>query len=181
MFDFITSDWHLFHNDIIEYCDRPFTSLKQMHSVLINKHNNVVDQKDHVWVLGDVTLKSPEHAGRVKKEVDKFNGVKHLVLGNHDRWRAHTYLHAGFTTVHSAMWLEINGIMIYMVHDPAEHAVIQHDTNAYMLCGHIHQLFSDLLPEKRIINVGVDVWNYTPVSANTIMGIIDNDINKNAQ
>jgi calcineurin-like phosphoesterase family protein len=169
VYDFFTADWHLFHGRIIEYCDRKPSSLKQMHQTLQGNHNAVVEPKDHVWVLGDVSLKGPENAGQVRKEVNKFNGIKHLVLGNHDDWRARTYLSAGFTTVHSAMWFQHEGYTIYMMHDPAEYTVIQHDPKAIMLCGHIHNLFKDLLPERRIINVGVDVWGLTPVTLNTIM------------
>lgn len=140
-----------------------------MHQTLQGNHNAVVKPTDHVWVLGDVSLKGPENAGQVRKEVNKFNGIKHLVLGNHDDWRARTYLHAGFTTVHSAMWFNKEDITLYMMHDPAEYTIIQHDPNAFMLCGHIHQLFTDLLPDRRIINVGVDVRDLSPVSLETIM------------
>ena len=174
MFDFVTADWHLFHGAIIDYCKRPFSSLKQMHGTMIAHHNAVVGPKDHVWVIGDVTLKGPEHAGQVKREVEKFNGIKHLVLGNHEDWRAKTYLYAGFTTVHTAMWFKHDGYTIYMMHDPAEYTVIQNEPDAYMLCGHVHNLFKDLLPERRIINVGVDVWDMKPVSIGTIMEVIGN-------
>jgi calcineurin-like phosphoesterase family protein len=174
MFDFFTADWHLFHGNIIDYCSRPFTSLKQMHGFMIAAHNAIVGPEDHVWILGDVTLKGPENCGQVRKEVNKFNGIKHLVLGNHDDWRARTYLQAGFTTVHSAMWFPHEGRTFYMMHDPAEYNVIQNDPNAMLLCGHIHNLFDNLLPDKRIINVGVDAWKMKPVSIEQIMEVIAN-------
>lgn len=174
MFDFFTSDWHLFHGNIINYCSRPFSSLKQMHGTLITNHNAVVSPTDHVWVIGDVTLRSPQYVGQIRKEVDKFNGIKHLVLGNHDDWRARTYLHAGFTTVHSAFWFQHEGYTFYMMHDPAEYTVIQNDPSSMMLCGHIHNLFDNLLPDKRIINVGVDVWDMKPTSMTQIMEVIAN-------
>ena len=172
MYDFFTSYWHLFHGNIIHYCDRPFTSLKQMHGTLRARYNAVVSETDHVWVLGDVSLLGPERVGQVRKEVTKFNGIKHLVIGNHDEWKVRNYLQAGFTTVHSAFWFQHKDYTFYLMHDPAEYNVIQHQENAYMLCGHIHNLFTNLLPEKRLINVGVDVWDMKPVSMSQIMETI---------
>jgi len=181
MYDFFTADWHLFHGNIIDYCGRPFSTLKQMHGSLQAYHNSIVKPTDHVWVLGDVSLKGPENSGQVRKEVNKFNGIKHLVLGNHDDWRARTYLSAGFTTVHSAFWFQYEGYMFYLMHDPAEYTVIQNDPNAYLLCGHVHNLFDDLLPEKRVINVGVDVWKYHPAQMETILSRIKATLESNTE
>ena len=169
---FFTADWHLFHGRIIDYCNRPYTSVKDMHQHFVTNHNQLVNENDEVWVLGDVCMMSPEFVGRVRKQVEKFNGEKHLVFGNHDEWKARTYLHAGFLTLHSAFWFEHEGYTFYMRHDPAEYAVIQNDPKAIMLCGHIHQLFQHLLPAKRVINVGVDAWDLKPVSFDDILSLL---------
>jgi calcineurin-like phosphoesterase family protein len=172
MFDFFSADWHLFHNAIIEHTERPWKSPNQMNQQLVYEHNQIVSPADDFWLIGDVCLMSPEYVGRIRKEVEKFNGRKHLVLGNHDDWKAQNYLNAGFTTVHTAMWFEREGFHFYMMHDPSEYAVIEKDPKAILLCGHIHRLFKHLLPAKRVINVGVDVWNYRPVPFNSIMNLL---------
>lgn len=169
---FFTADWHLFHHNIIKYCNRPFKDIIQMQQRMVYKHNQVVEPKDTVWHLGDVSLLSSEFTGRIRKWVNKFNGTKHLVLGNHDKWRATIYENVGFSTIHTVMWFERDGIKFYLAHDPATYTTIQNDPNTVLLCGHIHQLFQHLLPEKRIINVGVDVWNFEPVSYNTILDLL---------
>lgn len=174
MFDFFVSDWHLFHGAIIKYCNRPYKSVEKMHRDLIARNNAVVSPTDHLWVLGDVSLRGPGFVGQVKNVVEKFNGIKHLVLGNHDDWRMRNYLSAGFLTVHSAMWFHHQDLTFYMMHDPAEYTAIQNDSKAFQLCGHIHQLFDNLLPEKRIINVGVDVNDMFPTSLSRIMEVIKN-------
>lgn len=173
MSEFFTADWHLFHNNIIEYCNRPFKGVKDMHQHMLKKHNAQVEPEDTVWHLGDVSMLASEFVGKVRKSVDKFNGIKHLVLGNHDRWRATLYEDAGFLTVHTVMWFERDGFKFYLAHDPAIYTAIQNEKNSVLLCGHIHQLFQHLLPEKRVINVGVDVWNFEPVSYETILSLLN--------
>jgi calcineurin-like phosphoesterase family protein len=168
---YFTADWHLFHGNIIEYCNRPYKNINHMHQIMQSEHNCVVTPQDEVWHLGDVTMLSSEYARKVAKEISKFNGIKHLVLGNHDEWRASSYENAGFWTVHTAMWFEHEGFTFYMMHDPAKYTVIENNPKAIMLCGHIHKLFKHLLPEKRIINVGVDVWD-TPVSLEQICDLL---------
>ena len=169
---FFTADWHLYHQNIIEYTNRPWKDTNQMHQQLIYNNNQLVSPEDELWFLGDVCLMSPEFVGKVRKVVEKFNGVKHIVLGNHDEWKAQHYIAAGFNTAHTAMWLEHDGKKFYMMHDPATYTVIQNEPNSFLLCGHIHNLFKHLLPDKRVINVGVDVWEYSPVSIDQIVKLI---------
>ena len=172
MEEFFTADWHLFHKNTIGYCNRPIKSIIQMQQRMIYEHNQVVGEDDVVWNLGDVTMLSAEYTGKVGKEVNKFNGTKHLVLGNHDSWKPTSYENAGFSTIHTATWFERDGLTFYLVHDPAKYTTIQNDPKSILLCGHIHQLFQHLLPDKRVINVGVDVWNFKPISYNIILDLL---------
>lgn len=47
---------------------------------IIEKWNKVINKKDLVWILGDITMESKEHYYRL----DTLNGRKKVVLGNHD-------------------------------------------------------------------------------------------------
>jgi len=49
----LTSDWHLGHENIIKYCDRPFNSAAEMNSVLLSNALEVVAPSDTLYVLGD--------------------------------------------------------------------------------------------------------------------------------
>lgn len=51
-----TSDLHLNHSKIIEYCNRPFSNIEEMNEMLINNWNSVVKPKDIVFCLGDIAL-----------------------------------------------------------------------------------------------------------------------------
>lgn len=77
---FFVSDTHFFHKNIIDFCNRPFSSVEEMNEAIINNWNNVVSPNDYVFHLGDFCFGgSPAW----DKCLDSLNGRKFLVLGNH--------------------------------------------------------------------------------------------------
>lgn len=50
---------------------------------LISQYNSVVNKKDLVYILGDVTMNSPEYY----YQLDRLNGRKIVILGNHDNYK----------------------------------------------------------------------------------------------
>jgi calcineurin-like phosphoesterase family protein len=77
-----TGDWHLGHQRICELSNRPFASVDEMNEQLIERHNALVKSNDRVWILGDVCMGQIDDTLAL---VSRFNGVKYLVAGNHDR------------------------------------------------------------------------------------------------
>lgn len=51
--DYFTSDEHFDHVKIIEYCNRPFSSVYEMNNFMIEQWNNIVNDRDTVYVLDD--------------------------------------------------------------------------------------------------------------------------------
>lgn len=82
MTTFFTSDLHFFHNNIIQFCNRPFDSVEDMNWKLIKNWNDVVQWNDHVWVLGDFSFGTVAETENI---LIQLNGIKHLIIGNHDR------------------------------------------------------------------------------------------------
>lgn len=80
------SDCHFGHKNIIEYCNRPFSSVYEMDNTLIQYWNDEVKPQDDIYHLGDFSF-SPR-----TKEGDKsilnllllLHGNKHFIIGNHD-------------------------------------------------------------------------------------------------
>jgi calcineurin-like phosphoesterase family protein len=73
------ADLHLSHENMARR--RGFNSIIEHDEHIISEWNKVVDKRDVTYILGDVTMekKTPYYL------LDLLNGVKHVVLGNHDR------------------------------------------------------------------------------------------------
>jgi len=94
---FVVADTHFGHAKIIEYERRPFRTVEQMDAALVARWNEVVNDDDVVWHLGDVSVCGAE---RTRELVRALRGRKHLVLGNHDVSRTVTFWKkAGFLEV----------------------------------------------------------------------------------
>lgn len=78
-----TSDSHFDHANIIKYSGRPFKDVEEMNEAMIERWNAVVSPSDHLWHLGDLTMH--RQIGQIKYRIlDRLNGHKRLILGNHD-------------------------------------------------------------------------------------------------
>jgi calcineurin-like phosphoesterase family protein len=70
-----TADQHFGHNNIIRLSKRPFENIEDMNDVLIYNWNELVGEKDEIWVLGDFAFKHfVEFDGYLK-------GNKHYIKG----------------------------------------------------------------------------------------------------
>jgi calcineurin-like phosphoesterase family protein len=183
-----TSDLHFNHANIIQYSKRPFKSVDEMNEELINRYNFVVNPNDQVYLLGDLSM----NLERAKPYLRRLNGKKNLILGNHDeahpvhhkgkkdpkRW-IQEYLDLGFETVELEAVMTIAGLPCKLAHMPyaEDHSdgiprYLKHrpvDDGGWLLHGHVHDLWKI---RSKQINVGVDVWDYGPVSIETIQGIL---------
>lgn len=181
---FFTSDLHLGHKNVIALCERPFHSLEDMHSILIANWNRVVKKDDLVWVLGDFSFSS---STVTKQYLSELQGRKILVQGNHDKGGPLAYLAAGFELVLQRATIKLSGRTVHLSHYPykltpeeqqdadskgykvryAERRM--QDESEWLLHGHVH---SQWKTKRRMINVGVDVWNFTPVCSSIIESLI---------
>lgn len=155
---YFTADTHYGHENILKYATRPFENVNQMDKVLIRNHNEVVTKEDVVYFLGDFSLKSARYLDYYESILNKLNGRKVLILGNHDELSPFQYIKVGFESVHTS--LELSGLIL--IHDPA---IASMDKTKEFLCGHVHGLFTKC---GNAFNVGVDVWGYRPITLEQI-------------
>ncbi|MDB2253066.1 metallophosphoesterase [Halorubrum ezzemoulense] len=80
--DYLISDLHLNHDNIIDYCDRPFGSVEEMNETLVEHWNDSIDPGDEVLYGGDLTIRSS--AAALLDWLDELNGEIVFLLGNHD-------------------------------------------------------------------------------------------------
>ena len=157
-----TADTHFGHNNIIKYSERPFKSLKIMNDTLIRNWNNRVDKDDLVVFLGDFCFKELADIN-FKTYLNHLNGHVCFIRGNHDNNNSLN------TPIHSAI-INIGKTEAYCVHDPVEYS----SSYPINLVGHVHQYWKlKKIYHSYIINVGVDVWKYSPVDINEILAVIE--------
>lgn len=148
---FYTSDNHFNHKNIIGYCARPYANVDEMHEDMIRRWNAVVGADDVVYHLGDFGFGSFES---LRGFVQRLNGQKIIVKGNHDKGIPRL-LEMGFQAACNSMEREDGGVRWLLIHNP--YGV----TAKNVLCGHVHEKWER---KGNVINVGVDVRNFTPVT-----------------
>lgn len=156
-----TSDTHFKHNNIIEYCKRPFKDTNHMNEAMIRNWNERVKPNDQVFFLGDFCLGNPNEL------LERLSGNKVFIQGNHDYGKS---LNPRIKNI----VVEVGRKEAYLVHNPLD-ANPEAEIN---LVGHVHEKWKvkRLSPESVMINVGVDVWNYRPISTQEILKEYDNFI-----
>jgi calcineurin-like phosphoesterase family protein len=163
---YFTADQHFGHHNIIKYENRPFKDTKEMDETMILKWNKVVHRNDTVYILGDVTFSKKE--SDVAAIMEQLKGKKVLIKGNHDYFANKAWTAKYFD--HVTDYLEINckGMKFCLMHYPMATWNKKHH-GAIHLHGHIH---SNELPFEiggKILNVGVDLFDYRPVSIDEVI------------
>lgn len=161
--DWFSSDYHFFHNKIITYTNRPFKDEKEMRETIIRRNNELVSKDDNLYIIGDLALLNQAKIYKLKPVLDKMNGNKHLILGNHDESNPFNYEKLGISTVHTALFYNED---IILRHDPAAANVAP---DKLWIVGHVHILFRYLTTPVKCFNVGVDVNNFYPVKLDEIL------------
>jgi calcineurin-like phosphoesterase family protein len=164
---FFTSDTHFFHANVIGFCARPFNSVEEMNTALINNWNNTVGRDDHIWFLGDFSFGPPDPTHAVLRNL---NGIKHLIQGNHDRHGRPSKLFQGenwkeyFVDKHDYYRLKVDNQKFVLCHFP----FASWERGYINLHGHLHTTPTDGTKNKyKQWDVGVDNNDYYPISVQT--------------
>ena len=112
---YFISDLHFGHENVIKFDNRPFRDLEHMHRVLINNWNSIVRPKDVIYVIGDIGLCKGEILYNIIKQL---NGMKILIMGNHDKNSPTFYLRAGFSSVQYSASIMVAKEIVTMNHYP---------------------------------------------------------------
>ena len=90
---FLTSDTHFGHANICKFHNfdgtktRPWGSVEEMDEEMVKRWNETVGPKDKVYHLGDVVINRKSLA-----ILDRLNGDKVLIKGNHDIFKLSDYV-----------------------------------------------------------------------------------------
>lgn len=157
--NFYISDLHLFHDNILNLCDRPFENIQDMHDTIAKNWKKAVSPGDTVFILGDVGL---YHEKEIRKWLDDLPGKKILIKGNHDVYQTKSKTFCGaFTKITSYLEVKDQGRIVALFHYPIEewNGFFR---NRYHLHGHVHNKEETLKLLDRRFNVSVDVIGYCP-------------------
>ena len=156
-----TADTHFGHDAIREYCARPFATVEAMDTALVTIWNSVVQPGDIVWHLGDFALGRKVDERWLQRLFRRLHGQKSLVIGNHDGPATKAL---PWQSQHQIAECAVNGQRIVMCHYPLRTwAGSVH--GAIHLHGHEH---GRAPPWPGACDVGVDAWQFAPVSLDRI-------------
>ena len=172
---FVTSDLHFGHKNIMKFCPQTRARFKDdvdyMNNAMVLEWNAKVQPEDTVYILGDVAFMSGSDAGRM---VNRLNGTKILVEGNHDRKTLMDETFRGaFAEIHKYLDIVYDGHKIVMFHYPIAEWDQMH-RGALHFHGHLHGGVSGL--EKfRAFDVGMDSTGEIVVSMEYAINRIKNN------
>ena len=184
-----TSDLHFGHRNMVNWRNNRgcnFADADEMNEFIIERYNSVVKPEDTVYLLGDLVM------GTIADNLpllERLNGTKFSTIGNHDRpfdCKPHRYQEwidkyqeQGVKFVSDFMWCDSFG-SFSVSHFPfsGDHTDKVRfldrrpvDKGQWLVHGHVHEAWQ---VNGRQINVGVDVWDFEPVSLEQIQYIMAN-------
>jgi len=174
---YFTADMHFDHINSIKHSNRPFESVEEMNETIIARFNSKVRSRDSLYILGDAVWGSGARANEILK---RLNGKKYFIRGNHDRFLNDKEFDLSiFEWVKDLERVGHQKMKFVLCHYPLLEwqGYYRGSLHCY---GHVHgSYFAD--DEKyqgpkrlaalgpRAFNVGVDVNDFMPVSADDLI------------
>lgn len=179
------ADTHFGHGNILRFDNRPFSTVDEMESELVNRWAMAVEPKDTVYILGDFCWGKEDEWLRI---LSQLKGNKVLIRGNHDLKNMSSRLRNHFQDVKDYKEITDEGRHVILSHYPMLLYKGSYNPDCYMLCGHVHvtrenvflEEWTDILRQSRkqnsdscgnIINTGCMMpWmDYTPRTLDEII------------
>ena len=139
---------------------RVFDDVEHMNETMVENWNKTVTQNDKVYHLGDVGFKS---FSALKSIMDRLNGKKILIKGNHDNLKLSQYAQM-FSDVRA--YHVLDGMVL-------SHIPIHPDSlNRWKanIHGHLH---NNILEDNRYFNVSVERIDYAPIDFERIRSLFN--------
>ena len=158
------SDYHFGH-EICATKFRGFSSVDEMNEHIIKEHNKIVHKKDLTYILGDITMENSKYYHLL----DRMNGRKKVILGNHDMLKDVPELLKYVDGV--AAMVKYKGI--FLTHCPIHPQELEYRVSRN-IHGHLHEFnvtknivegtrdTNGKIKDSRYINVSCEQVNYQP-------------------
>jgi calcineurin-like phosphoesterase family protein len=163
------SDLHLFHANVIGYCDRPFVDIQSMNETMLRNCLAQVLPEDIVIFGGDVAMGNVPATNELLHQIP---GYKVLVVGNHDMDRKTGKLLALAVDEYvPCIEFSAAGLDFFVSHYPMNEALLR--PGQVNIHGHIHNqsLHPAVGSGARHINMSVEFTGYQPVSLDELLEV----------
>lgn len=198
----LSSDTHFGHVRALEIMpNRPWTTLDNMNQGMLDNFNEVVAPDDFLIFVGDVVMgKKWEN---VPNFMRRLHGQKILIRGNHDggfgetgekqaKWNQ-LYLDNGFVQVLDGL-VSLNALVKQLIgedlpydmdvchfpyagtpdhdgYDARYYHLMPPVSDRLLVHGHTHQPFQ--VTSDKMLHVGVDAWDWKPVSLIDLLSVAE--------
>jgi calcineurin-like phosphoesterase family protein len=165
---YVIADHHFDHGNIIDYCERPFSSTEEMNRTMLDNHHEVVGPDDVTIHLGDVAMGD----GKGRKTIQYFRqlGGDVLIPGNHDTLHPDD---APFPVLEQCV-LECEGYRFYCTHRPSNSP---ESWDGWVLHGHKHNNDTENYPfvayDEQRVNVSCELLDYHPLALSDITNVLE--------
>jgi len=146
------SDPHFGHRNMA--IKRGFEFVADHDNYIVDQWNKIVSKRDVTYILGDITMEKANY-----EILNRLNGIKKVILGNHDEPQHVPHLLKYVNNVCALKYLKHKEFgNIILSHAPIHPQELEYRFNIN-IHGHVHE---NTLPDKRYINVSAEVIDYKP-------------------
>lgn len=175
--NYFISDTHFGHCNALSFDSREFDSIEEHDRALIDNWNNVVSEFDDVWFLGDLSW---HNATRTLEILKELNGIKHWIVGNHDKKLLRNVdVKKEFIEITHYRELVVNNKSLVLCHYPIVSFNGRYRDGVHFY-GHVHNTQDEvdiqncnkqMRGSQKMFNVGCMFLDYTPRTYEEIMDI----------
>lgn len=164
MTDFVTSDIHFGHKNIMNFCPETRARFKNdvefMNAEIIREWNELIKPEDHTYILGDIAFCT---SARAVNFLNQMNGSKTLIIGNHDtKLIKDISFRYCFDEITHYKRVVHNGTVVIMFHYPIAEWDQMHRGSVH-LHGHVHGGKTGL-EGSRALDAGMDATGKVAVT-----------------
>jgi len=167
---FVIGDNHFGDARILRYCrNDKFFTVDEMNRYMIQQWNNVVRNKDTIFINGDLSRYENENDYQF---ISKLNDKKILIRGNHDNMNDDVYTSNGIFKVYD---YPIMYEYLLITHEPY---FVNNNSPFVNIYAHVHNNDNYKHYSSCGYCTSVEVNNYTPVKMEVIQKLISDERKK---
>ncbi len=126
MENYLTSDLHLNHENIMNFCRVGFKSLEEMNDAIATSWNKTAKPEDRIYNLGDLAFQTSLKRVEANAILERLNGEHLLIKGNHDEEKKIKFF-PKIVQFHREMIVKFGGIDFLLSHYPYKENMTEKD------------------------------------------------------